>query len=133
MGGFGQNIRETVLIGNVSGKRYNFVSIKDACDFLGRSYSYVGEKVKTNSAIWDRDRTETFEVLIAPKKRENYTMRMQPSKQLCWSCGKACGGCSWSKSGKPVEGWEAEESLIRNANQSTVSYKIMKCPEYVSD
>lgn len=55
-------------------------------------------------------------------------------QQLCWDCASACGGCSWSREGKPVPGWEAEQTSIlcctgRQAVR-TESYKINFCPEF---
>lgn len=63
------------------------------------------------------------------------------SKQPCWTCKKYINGCSWSRSFKPVEGWEAEEVLRtyttgtgENRKIETIkSYKIIKCPEYDPD
>lgn len=57
-------------------------------------------------------------------------------EQLCWSCGKACGGCSWSRryEKKPVPGWTATPRKIKMAVKTCVqSYAITKCPEYVQD
>ena len=57
--------------------------------------------------------------------------------QLCWSCGKACGGCSWSRNFTPIQGWDATPCR-RVYNDAAVgtryvdSYIIRKCPEYVN-
>lgn len=48
------------------------------------------------------------------------------TEQLCWSCSKACGKCSWSSALIPVEGWVAEKA-------SGDTYSITSCPEYVYD
>ena len=58
------------------------------------------------------------------------------TEQLCWSCAKACGGCSWSRKTKPepVPGWTAEPRTIKMASITLVpSYAITDCPEYVQD
>lgn len=59
-----------------------------------------------------------------------------PSKTICWTCQNACGGCSWSKSFLPVEGWEAEPHTLY-ANDSghapVQSYEVLCCPEYLPD
>ena len=47
-------------------------------------------------------------------------------EQLYWTCAKACGGCSWSRSFEPVKGWTA----VRSRKYSD-GYRIKKCPEYV--
>lgn len=60
------------------------------------------------------------------------------SKQPCWTCKKACGGCSWTEVGpdgrvkfEPIPGWDAEKS-VRSRDGKTVmeSYQINYCPEY---
>ena len=57
-----------------------------------------------------------------------------PHSQPCWDCVNAYGGCAWSREGKPVPGWEAEQTSIlcyagRQARR-TESYKINFCPEF---
>lgn len=49
---------------------------------------------------------------------------------LCWDCGNACGGCSWSKEFIPVEGWEARPVKQTCGNQS---YIVFECPQFVRD
>ena len=51
------------------------------------------------------------------------------TEQLCWTCQKACGDCSWSSCFQPVEGWTAEKVHRKTYD----SYRIEKCPEYVAD
>lgn len=61
---------------------------------------------------------------------------MRMPEQLCWSCAKACGWCSWSRKTKPepVPGWTATPCKIKMAiNTYAESYAITKCPEYVMD
>lgn len=53
--------------------------------------------------------------------------------QPCWTCQKACGGCRWSRYGKPIPGWTAEPSHIPANGSYADSYKIINCPEYVKD
>ena len=48
---------------------------------------------------------------------------------LCWKCSNATGGCSWSKSLLPIDGWETEEKIIDH--QPT--HKVISCPEFVAD
>lgn len=64
---------------------------------------------------------------------------------ICWDCQKATGGCSWSKSLTPVEGWEATLTPINitttkdrkrdkaYAYRSAPGYKVKSCPEFVPD
>lgn len=54
--------------------------------------------------------------------------------QMCWRCGNACGKCSWSREGKPVEGWKARKTTIKNRGKVEFhSYNIIFCPEFVQD
>ncbi len=56
--------------------------------------------------------------------------------QLCWSCQKACGKCSWSRkvNPKPVQGWIAFPTRVFcSKGRYTDSYDIRFCPEYVKD
>lgn len=48
------------------------------------------------------------------------------AEQLCWSCSKACGGCSWSSALIAIEDWEARE--VKGG-----SFDIKNCPEYEYD
>lgn len=57
---------------------------------------------------------------------------------LCWSCIHAVPsqgyGCEWSRHGKPVDGWTAEESEISTWVKSTdKSYSVKACPQYEPD
>lgn len=53
--------------------------------------------------------------------------------QLCWTCRKACGGCSWSRSFVPVRGWTATPSHIPSNGEYADTYNITECPEYMPD
>ena len=64
-------------------------------------------------------------------KRTASNMRQEENSQLCWRCKNACGGCSWSKEFKPVAGWEAEQTIIRDTLGDFQSYKIKECPEFI--
>jgi hypothetical protein len=44
---------------------------------------------------------------------------------LCWLCGNACGGCSWSESLTPVEGWTATKEKLYGGLES---YNVIACP-----
>ena len=51
---------------------------------------------------------------------------------LCWECKNACGGCSWSKAFKPVEGWDADKTTVKCENGTTYgSYHVKSCPEFI--
>ena len=70
--------------------------------------------------------------------KEALRPRNVESKQPCWTCKKACGGCSWTEVGPdgkvkfdPIPGWSAEKS-VRSRDGKTLmeSYQINYCPEY---
>lgn len=54
---------------------------------------------------------------------------------LCWSCQNASCGCSWSRWYEPVDGWDAEKTIILSGNEypDIESYLVKKCPEYIKD
>jgi hypothetical protein len=69
----------------------------------------------------------------APKCRHrNGGGHVAKQMTLCWQCANAVPnnetgrGCSWSRSFKPVPGWDANDG-----ERSTVSYHVRSCPEFV--
>ena len=56
---------------------------------------------------------------------------------LCWQCGNACTkGCSWATDYTPVEGWDAEKTVVYSGNvggPNIDSYIVRECPEFVQD
>lgn len=59
----------------------------------------------------------------------------QQSRTICWTCRNACGQCAWSRSFRPVKGWEARQTLLyaSDPDGGTVSYEVIRCPEYEPD
>lgn len=57
--------------------------------------------------------------------------REDENGQLCWNCKNACGGCSWSKCFKPVEGWGATPTTIDDNEGNIRSYRVHSCPEFI--
>lgn len=59
--------------------------------------------------------------------------------QICWHCQRATGGCSWSRSLTPVDGWIAEPRIIRDYDtilreyKEIHTYKIKFCPLFLRD
>lgn len=50
---------------------------------------------------------------------------------LCLDCKKCVGLCSWSHHLQPVEGWEAETTVIRSASGAfNNGYRVISCPEF---
>lgn len=57
---------------------------------------------------------------------------------LCWDCARAIGPrsnrCSWANDFEPVDGWEAEFTVVHAGNAGeTTSYLVRSCPEFVRD
>lgn len=61
--------------------------------------------------------------------------RQYSSKQLCWSCAKACGHCAWSNGRfRPIPGWDATPTTVGvTKGKRARSYCIRYCPEYEND
>lgn len=47
-------------------------------------------------------------------------------EQLCWTCQKACGECSWSSCFQPVEGWTARRMIRIELKSVRSMYRIRK-------
>ena len=136
-----------------------FNSCAEASDYLKKSKNYVAKCLDRNIPVYGEDKQRytaavykklkvkaieapqtTAQKGKAPKKKpiKQKKPKDKPPEnnrhmQLCYSCKKACGGCSWSKKFEPVEGWTAVPTIIRNGfrnHQDTQSYKITACPEY---
>lgn len=72
-------------------------------------------------------------------------MEAKQNKELgqpCWYCTKACGGCSWSSEFKPVRGWKAKPTIVKNIIRKKTgeiristysSYRITECPEFIHE
>lgn len=65
------------------------------------------------------------------KERVKMRKRCESNNQLCWDCKNACGGCSWSSCFKPVDGWDAKESLVKDSSGDFYSYTVKQCPEFI--
>lgn len=50
---------------------------------------------------------------------------------LCWRCAKSVNnGCSWSARFEPVQGWTAEETVLKRIGIGGKSYLVIDCPEF---
>lgn len=60
---------------------------------------------------------------------------------LCWTCEKSGYGnvseCSWERKFEPVDGWDADATIVRHNNsggvRETDSYNVKRCPGYVKE
>lgn len=75
--------------------------------------------------------------------RQGFVGNLQGCSNICFTCEKACGGCSWSEidttTGKvrfePVPGWTARKVKLRiygkgKSSFYTDTYHIIDCPLY---
>lgn len=62
------------------------------------------------------------------------------TQTLCWECANSVPdksgkrGCAWSRSFKPVPGWDADETWLygsKRDRRSVQSYNVRQCPEFV--
>ena len=63
----------------------------------------------------------------------NYHVHLKEDQSLCWNCKNCFGGCSWSESFEPVEGWRAERTIIKYFNTETPSFLVRNCPLFAPD
>ena len=63
----------------------------------------------------------------------DYHVHLKEDQSLCWRCKNCFGGCSWSESFEPVEGWRAERTIIQHFNAETPSFLVRDCPRFAVD
>lgn len=77
-----------------------------------------------------KDQKQALPGAAAPERREAYE---QEESTLCWNCANAVGGCSWSQSFEPVEGWDAVPCIIRGNGIEVPSFRVLSCPLFERD
>ena len=50
---------------------------------------------------------------------------------ICGDCENSVGYCSWSSNLKPVRGWKAKPTIIRNNGVNFSGFCVIKCPYFV--
>lgn len=66
------------------------------------------------------------------KKKQKKAPKVEfQSKQPCWDCANACGGCEWSDHLEPVPGWDAIPTT-RTVSGKFVekSFSVRACPKF---
>lgn len=104
----------------MSDKKSGRKKIRKDCEWCGRPFLTTNSRRKTCSK----------------KCRIESTVHHCDTKgQICWRCQNSTGRCSWSRELKPVEGWVAEPTIVRNKEGKVLysSYKIIFCPEFLQD
>lgn len=56
---------------------------------------------------------------------------------LCWTCARGAAECCWMKKCRPVAGWTAQRTRVRNRDDAgearyISSYRVTACPNYVA-
>ena len=65
-------------------------------------------------------------------KIQNGKHKQEEKAQLCFNCSYATGGCSWSRQFVPVQGWDAEPTIIRDSESDDISsFRIKSCPQFL--
>lgn len=74
---------------------------------------------------------------MADKRKLTIARNPSESGTLCWRCKNAVpnpatgAGCDWSRSFKPVSGWDAEERPLKNPDCGAVqSFFVKSCPNF---
>ena len=126
-------------------------SIAVACDFLNRSGGYLKWKMDGDESVLVTNKEhEKFilEVIGLGERRDHVTDDQKKKRrnigprpeneyfknvktQLCTTCARAVGFCSWSQTLTPVEGWEARPSVLGHGTGN--SWKVIGCPLYIKD
>lgn len=125
------------LVNKETGESTEHQTLQAASKSIGRGVCYISQTIRNGYAIRD---AEGYEYTIYKDGVVLEYSRSLPKRtahkhmQICFSCTKAVCGCSWSRWFKPIEGWDAVPSEIKNVAGNTVritpSYAIRGCPEY---
>jgi len=100
------------------------------------------EKLRRQKRSWWASLSQAEKDEINEKKRQAYweARRVCPSniknntkQTLCWDCQRAVKECPWSANFEPVEGWDAEETLIMAEYRPLKSYHVKACPLFEPD
>ena len=78
---------------------------------------------------------------LREKKQKKVPKVEFQSKQLCWDCANACGGCEWSDHLEPVPGWDASPTSRvlkvggkgKGGTRVEASFVIRSCPKFRRD
>lgn len=58
---------------------------------------------------------------------------MARHETICWNCKKATGKCNWSREFKPVDGWLAIPTKVKEQGKKDIfinSFDVFACPEF---
>lgn len=106
----------------------------------GLSWEDISSRLDVSCPTLRKMRAKAGVKIPAPKRpRRNGGGYVARQMTLCWQCANAVPdksgkqGCAWSRSFKPVKGWDADETRLyaNDDERSTVSYHVRSCPEFV--
>ena len=126
-----KTMRACILTSTSDNKAYPFRSFVDADKFLKKRHGYTRGRFgsgKLATLEHDDGRIELFSIAADESRRATIVVKSY-QEQLCWHCGNCYGGCSWSRSFMPVDGWEA--TPVKRDNVET--YEITNCPDFNPD
>lgn len=67
-------------------------------------------------------------------KRKAIIANLIKYEQPCWHCKNCSDECCWIKSGKPVDDWVADPSVLKDGFGNTYNtFKIISCPNYICE
>lgn len=55
------------------------------------------------------------------------------TNSICGGCWRPCGGCSWSRDSKPVDGWTAVPATITSNTLHPDTFIVLECPQFVRE
>lgn len=90
---------------------------------------------RTEGAVRTKANLMGLHMKRMPEKEQN-TPKEAASGTLCWQCENAVPdpergkGCPWSKSGTPVDGWDA---IRTSKSEDGESYYVRACPSFEPD
>ena len=63
----------------------------------------------------------------------NYKGKGDAHQTLCWDCQRAVKECPWAANFEPVDGWDAEPTVIMSTYCPQNSYHVKACPLFEPD
>lgn len=108
----------------------------------GLSWEDIGSRLDVSQPTLRKMMTAAgvkFPAIKLTPRRVSSDFRKQMT--LCWECANSVPdksrkhGCAWSRSFKPVKGWDADETRLyaKDGARSIVSYHVRQCPEFVRE
>lgn len=114
-----------------TGEKYYFDKQLDADKFLGHAVGYSHNMTMQGCPVKSSVGEEFLLEVIGKATHEWHGKEKIYKAQLCTTCARAYGLCSWSKDFEPVDGWKAERTF--DVDGKEFSYKIEECPLYEED